>query len=164
MRALVLGLLLFVILFIGGFLALGEFVYDYSFSVHRFPIIIGGVTIALALGVIVRVLAAPRPAAAGISEARDGAAAEAEAEGAAAPAWPKGTTAALLWLAAALPAMILLGYVAGTAIYLLAYLRLHGERWLTATAFATVGALVVYFGFHEFLGVRLPVYPFWWPA
>ncbi len=148
MKGLVGGLLVLIALFIAGFLALGEFVYDYSFSVHRFPIIVGLATIALAAIAFVRTLVRPAPQ--GDEEE-------------AASAWPSGTTAALLWLAAALPIVVFLGYLVGPALYLFIYLKLHGEKWLTAAVFAIGALLVIYFGFHELLAVRVPIYPFWWP-
>ena len=151
MKALVLGTLAFVAVFIAAFLAVGEFVYHYSISVHRFPIIIGTATILLAAFAFVRTLRRPSP-----EDAADG-------ETQAAPAaWPRGTTGALVWLAAALPMVIFLGYLVGPSLYLLLYLRLHSERWLTAVAFAAGAAAVIYFGFHDLLAVRVPLYPFWW--
>lgn len=148
MRGLTVGLLAFIAIFIAVFLAAGEFVYDYSFPVHRFPIIIGLATIALAAFAVIRTLARPAPK---------------DDDGENAPAWPRGTTGALLWLASALPMVIFLGYLVGPALFLLLYLRLHGEKWLTAILFAAGCAAFIYLGFHELLAVRVPLYPFWWP-
>lgn len=151
MKPLIIGLLVFIALFIATFLGLGEFYYHYSMSVHRFPIIVGVATIVLAGIAGVRLLRKPRSAP------------ESPLEAATALQWPRGTTAAMLWLVAALPMTILLGYLVGPTLYLLAYLRLHGERWITAITFAVLCALAIYFGFHHFLAVRVPLYPFWWP-
>jgi hypothetical protein len=52
-----------------------------------------------------------------------------------------------------------LGYVIGIPLYLLAYIRAHGESWMTSVTLAGGALLVTYLVLMEFLRVPLPVWP-----
>lgn len=52
-----------------------------------------------------------------------------------------------VWIIALLLAIYLLGFVAGPALFLLTYLKLHGVKWFTTTICIAVVIALVYVGF-----------------
>lgn len=135
-----------VLVFVAAVLGLGFVVYDYSATVMRFPVVVGGVTGVLC---VLRIAAAVRRRAAPPADAR-------------APA-PPALGRAVLWLVGILPAVYLLGYLAGLPVYLFLYARAHGEGWAMAGGLALACLAVVYGVFMNLLAVPLPVQPLGWP-
>ncbi len=60
------------------------------------------------------------------------------------------------WMVGYLVAITLIGFVAATAIMLLAYLKTHNRKWVPTIGFAAVTTLVVYFAFE--VGMQLQLY------
>lgn len=125
----------------------GIFYYDYPMTVMRFPYVVGGVLIVLAGWRVIGAIKGKRLPGE--------------------PAEPEEPTMGsvgefvrtALWLLGILPAVWLLGYLAGIPVYLLAYFRAHGESWLMSIALALGALAVTYLVFMVFLKVRLPVMP-----
>ena len=68
---------------------------------------------------------------------------------------------AATWLLAVLPFVQLLGFPLGLGAYAMAFTKVRGQGWRTATALGLGMALLAYLGFVELLSVPLPVVPFW---
>lgn len=59
------------------------------------------------------------------------------------------------WLLSILPAVLVLGVVAGSSIYLFAYLMKHGTGLIRSVSAATLAGMVVHLVFNGMLGARL---------
>jgi hypothetical protein len=130
-----------------AFLALGNFVYEYSWTSFAFPLAVGGVLCALCAAVIASALAGPRVAV--------------PAQG---PDEPMPfSLASLAWMFALALFLFGLGFVAGTAAYLLVCLRGNGFSWRLSAAVAAGSLLVTWGLFIRVMGILLPVWPLWWP-
>lgn len=141
----------FILLGVGTMLGLGVFVYDYSATVLRFPLL---------SGILVCVLCILRLAQAAATAWRARTAAPPSPAGTA-RRWPQAARA--LWILAVIPATYLFGYLIGLPLYVLAYMRAHGESWATAAGGAALCLAVVYGVFMKFLAVPVPVHPWGWP-
>ena len=145
------------LLLLAGFLvaicATGHFHYGYSATLMLFPLLAAGTTLFIV--VIQLVILARSPEAAG-----DAMADRAQAPRAAlrASAWAR-----LAALFAVVPFVLLAGYPAGFALYLLVVLRRAGEGWAVSGGMAAASLLVSYGLFVRLLGVPLPLAPWWWP-
>lgn len=139
------GILIAFVLFILG---AGTFYYGYDMTVMRFPYMVGALLLVLGGIRFARALRGQRlegelpyeeetPTTEGLGE----------------------FLRTALWLLGILPAVWILGYLAGIPVYLLIYLKAHGESWLTSVLLALAGLGVVYFVFLKFLKVLLPIAP-----
>ena len=137
--------------FLGVLLLLGAFVFDYGPVVMRFPYIVGGFTMVMSIVVFV-------------IERRAGAAPEPSEPTTETPDQERHTPRQLLvaglWLIGILPVVYLCGYLVGIPLYLLAYLRAHGEGWLLSLAISLAMLALIYFVFLKILLVPLPLMPF----
>jgi hypothetical protein len=68
---------------------------------------------------------------------------------------------ALGWLFALAPLLYGLGFVFGSAVYLLACLRANGVSWRLSIPIAAASMLVTWGLFIKLMGVLLPVAPLW---
>ena len=136
--------------FVAFFLAAGILYYHYETTVIRFPLMVGVLVIALALIQLVR-----GPRADGAVEPKE----EAETLETPRAIDTRELFGGALWLLAILPAVWLLGYPAGITLYLLAYLKAHGEGWVLSIVVALVGLAVVWLLFVQLFAVRLPLLP-----
>jgi hypothetical protein len=124
------------------FLLSGWLFYDYAWVVIRFPLLAGTLTLVTALLLLVR---RPRgPAEREPAPRPDG-------DGAVAAEFRH-----YLAVAAILPAVWILGFVPGSAVFLLAFLKWHGTGWVPATAMAAGSALFVHGVFVKLLQLQLP--------
>ncbi len=124
------------------FLLSGWLYYDYGWVVMRFPLLAGVLTIGAALPLLLRQRrgpVAPEPAS------------ERERDGSIATEFSH-----FLAVAAILPAVWVLGFVPGSALFLLAFLRRHGTGWGPAAAMAAGTALFVHGVFVKLLQLQLP--------
>jgi Tripartite tricarboxylate transporter TctB family len=71
------------------------------------------------------------------------------------------TTASLVWVFVLAIFLYGLGFVFGSAAYLLLYLRAHGSSWLLSTTIAAGSLLVTWGLFIKILRVLLPLQPLW---
>ena len=137
-----------ILAFIAVFLALGAWHYDYAWTVMRFPVLTGLTTCVICVGHIIladirsrnalRITAGPRAdATAGLRRALP----------------------AMAWVAAVIPVLLILGYVAGLPLYIFAYLKTHGQGWMVSAALAAATLAVVYGGFIRLLGISRPALP-----
>lgn len=140
-------------LFMGTFLGLGLFSFQYSLTVMRFPLIVGLVTCALCGLRIAQVVSAGRQGGPGPDDERREVS----------PPAVKPVAFGALWLLGVIPILYLLGYLAGLPLYVFLYLKLHGEGWLMAGGLALLCLAVAYGVFMNALGVPLPVHPIGWP-
>lgn len=143
----------FILLFVMSFLAIGYFYYQYSWGVFYFPFATGIVIICLCIFVLCRhrpdqsTGRSPQPsitAATGtIIDTRQ----------------PTGAWSGILWVLASVPFVIVFGYLFGLALYVLVFMRTHGQGWaLSLTMF--VGTLAtIYLVFMSLLRVSLPLFP-----
>lgn len=139
------GLLMVFVLFILG---MGTFFYGYDMTVMRFPYMVGAFLLLLG-GVR-------------LTQALKGQRLEGEPPFEEDEPTIQGTREFLrtaLWLLGILPAVWVLGYLAGIPAYLLVYLKAHGESWLTSILLSLASLAVVYFVFLKFLRVLLPITP-----
>ena len=153
MRAVEVTFLLVLAALLTGICLIGAFHYDYSAGLMLFPLLAAGVTlaiIAVQLGIL-------------LAEARRGPAADLPEHRRAAPVAAGAVLPDLLWLVSVVPFIVLLGYPAGLALYLVCTLRRAGEGWPLAIGVAAASLLVSYCVFVRLLGVLLPLFPFWWP-
>jgi hypothetical protein len=123
----------------GGFL-----IADYSWRVIGFPLLAGGVMAALCL---VQIAAVGR-------RRLDEPAAEEGLE----PI----TAASVAWVFALAVFVFALGFVAGPAAYLLAYLRANGSSWRLSLIISALSIAVTWGFFIKLMRVLLPVEPLWW--
>lgn len=141
-----------IFVFVATFVCLGAFVFGYSVTVMRFPLIVGMVTSSLCGLQIVRVMSGGPGRDAASDEQRDA---------------PTGSVPVIgpgiLWLLSIVPAVYLLGYVIGLPAYLFLYLKAQRESWLMAGGLALLCLAIVYSVFMNLLNVPLPVYPIGWP-
>lgn len=73
------------------------------------------------------------------------------------------TPRSVAWVFALAPFIAALGFIAGPALYLLAYLRANGSSWRLAGAISALSVVVTWGVFIRGLQVLLPIEPFWWP-
>jgi hypothetical protein len=136
-----------IIVFTAFVVGAGAFYYNYAIAVMRFPYLVGGVLIALASWRLVQAIKGKRLP--GEPEVPEEPTTESMAE----------FTRTALWLVGILPAVWLLGYLAGIPVYLLAYFRAHGEPWWLSLVLSLGALAVTYFVFIVFLRVNLPIMP-----
>jgi len=67
----------------------------------------------------------------------------------------RGYLAAGAWVAGFFLAIYLLGFIIAIPLFILAYMKLHGTRWLVAIAFAIIIPILIYGIFELALGVIL---------
>jgi hypothetical protein len=68
------------------------------------------------------------------------------------------------WLAGFMLTIYLLGFIVAIPLFILAYMKSHGTRWLVAITFAILTTLLIYGLFELALGVILyrGLVPSWW--
>jgi Tripartite tricarboxylate transporter TctB family len=134
---------------VAAFAAGGYFIGGYPWGVLAFPLGAAVLTCVLCAIEIARVLAARRqPASAPAESAED--------------ALPM-SASGLAWMFV-LPVFLYgLGFIAGTAAYLLACLRANGFTWRLSAGVALVSLAVTWGLFVHVMGVLLPIMPLWWP-
>ena len=74
---------------------------------------------------------------------------------------PPLTVASLVWIFALALFVYGFGFVAGPALYLLAYLRAHGSSWALSGIIAAASIVFTWALFIKFLQVPLPIEPLW---
>lgn len=124
------------------FLLSGWLFYDYGWVVMRFPLLVGALTIGAALPLLLRRRGGPVEPAPPSGRDRDGRIAAEFSH--------------YLAVASILPAVWILGFVLGPALFLLAFLRWHGTGWGLAAAMAAGTALFVHGVFVKLLQLQLP--------
>ena len=139
--------------FLGVLLFLGTFVLGYGHIVMRFPYLVGGFTMVMCIIVIAIQVRGGR-------ETGTAATGEAPVMYEEQKIAPRALIGAGLWLLGILPVMWLCGYLVGIPLYLLAYLRAHGESWLLSITISAAMCALIYFVFLKFLLVPLPLMPF----
>lgn len=130
----------FLLLAVAGLLATGYLVYEYSPAVLGFPLGVGALLCLLCALEIGRTLTG-RAAASSQGEQL--------------------SIAALAWMFALAAFVLVLGFVFGPALYLLACLRANGFGWRLAIAVAAASIAVTWGVFIEIFGILLPVAPPW---
>lgn len=139
------------LLFIAGFLLLGQYHWDYATSVILFPLVVGMLAIISAIWLMVRALVVPVDVLSGegesIGEADD----------------PRcSLMKRLAWVASVYPLGYLLGLVPGLVLFTLGYTSYHRLPWSQRLIAAAVVFALVYIGFYKLLGVSsLPIAPLW---
>jgi hypothetical protein len=134
--------------FTATFLALGNFVYAYSWTSFTFPLMVGTVLCVLCAAAIVAALAGRHATAPRASQDEP------------VPL----SLPSLAWMFALALFLYGLGFVAGPAAYLLACLRANGFSWGLALAVAGSSLLVTWGLFIHVMGILLPIWPLWWPS
>jgi hypothetical protein len=129
------------------FLALGNFVYAYSWTSFAFPVAVGIVLCALCAAEIVSLVAGhrrttPRPS-----------------QGEPVPL----SVPSLGWMFALALFLYGLGFVLGPAAYLLVCLHANGFSWNASLGVAAGSLLVTWGLFIKVMGILLPIWPLWWP-
>lgn len=130
---------------IAGLLAAGLFVYHYSWTVIGFPLGAGVFVCLMCTIDIAMTLTGrePRPPANDM------------------PLEPL-SWAAVAWAFALVPFVIAFGFVFGSALYLLAYLRANGSSWRLSAIISTASLLFTWGLFIKLMRVPMPVEPLWW--
>jgi hypothetical protein len=128
---------------VAGLLVAGRFVLGYSWTVIAFPFGAGGLMCALCVAQVAAVLTG-----------RQAQAVDEE------PLEPL-TLSGLFWVFALAPFLFALGFVAGTAAYLLICLRANGASWRLSVLVAAGSLLVTWGMFIKILQVPLPLWPLW---
>jgi hypothetical protein len=127
-------------------LAMGLFVFKYSWTVIGFPLGAGVFACVLCLLDIVMTLRGREPK----PPASDS------------PLEPL-SWSSVVWAFAMVPFVVGFGFVFGSAVYLLAYLRANGSSWRLSAGIAAVSILVTWGLFIQLMRVPMPVEPLWWP-
>ncbi len=127
-------------------LTAGFFVYNYSWTVIGFPLGAGAFVCLLCLFDIAMTLNGRKPKPP-VSDS---------------PLEPL-SRASVVWAFAMVPFVVALGFVFGSAAYLLAYLRANGSSWRLSAGIAAVSILVTWGLFIQLMRVPMPVEPLWWP-
>lgn len=140
-----------VMVFVLGFLGLGYFHYAYEWTILRFPFVVGLFTCLLCVADVLKGLHGGKAVPVSNGSAGDDAG---EGPLTLRQAWP-----AMCWVAAIVPFVFVLGYVIGLPLYVLLYLRAHGQGWGLSAVLSLSTFAVVYLGFVKLLGVRLSVLP-----
>jgi hypothetical protein len=135
--------LMFVV--IAGLLAVGFFVYRYSWTVIGFPLGSGLFVCVMCIVDVAMTLRgrAPKP------PANDE------------PLEPLSWTA-VLWAFALVPFVIAFGFVFGPALYLLAFMPANGSSWRLAGVISTASLAVTWGLFIQLMRVPMPIEPLWW--
>ena len=131
-------------------LALGYFYYHYSWTDFAFPLGVGIAVCVLCAIEISSVLRGRRSALAAGADIDS-------TDTAQSPLSPK--TAA--WMFALAVFLYGLGFVFGTAAYLLVCLRANGSSWGAAVGIALASVLVTWGMFINIFGILLPIEPLW---
>jgi hypothetical protein len=137
-----------ILAFTATFLALGNFVYAYSWTSFAFPLMVGAVLCVLCAARIVTALAGPHATAPRTNQDEP------------VPL----SLSSLAWMFALALFLYGLGFVAGPAAYLLACLRANGFSWSLALAVAGSSLLVTWGLFIHVMSILLPIWPLWWPS
>ncbi len=138
-RTFTLGVMAFVL----DFLAIGVWHYDYGWTILRFPVLAGVTVCLIGIGNLAMT--------ARIMHAGDS---DDTVQTGLRPA-----ISAMAWIGAALPMVLLLGYVIGLPLYIFIYLKSHGQGWRVSAVLAAVTFVVVYGGFVTLLAIPLQVLP-----
>lgn len=126
-------------------LAMGLFVFHYSWTVIGFPLGSGLFVCAMCAVDIAMSWRGRAPKPPANEEALE----------------PLSVTA-VAWAFALVPFVIAFGFVFGPALYLLAYLLASGTAWRLAAAISTASLLVTWGVFIQLMRVPMPVEPLWW--
>lgn len=129
-----------VALFVTTLLLLGAFVFNYSWQVFQFPLVVGGIVLVLSA---FEVIVGGRPKV------------DPDAE----QMTLRNTVVTLAWVVGIVPTVFVLGYAIGIPAFIAAYLVTHGFGWRLALILAASAFVVVYVGFAELLNVPLPLWP-----
>jgi hypothetical protein len=131
---------------VAGLVAGGFFLFDYSWRVISFPflaaLVMGGLCVAQ------------------IASAWSG---REQPRGAYDSDLEPITTASVAWVFALAVFVFALGFVFGSAAYLLAYLRANGSSWRLSVVISAVSIVVTWGFFIRLMRVPLPIEPLWWP-
>ncbi|MDD3448854.1 MAG: tripartite tricarboxylate transporter TctB family protein [Gammaproteobacteria bacterium] len=123
------------------FLLAGWLFYDYGWVVMRFPLLAGALTIGAALPQLLRQRREPVEPGPPPGRGHDGGVAAEFSQ--------------YLAIAAILPAVWILGFVFGSALFLLGFLRWRGTGWGPAAAMAAGTALFLHGVFVQLLRLQL---------
>ena len=72
---------------------------------------------------------------------------------------PRSASLGMVWIIAILPIILLFGYGIGLSLYVLLFLKAHGQGWRLAVVLSLCTFALVYFAFVKVLGVPLPMLP-----
>jgi Tripartite tricarboxylate transporter TctB family len=138
-----------IVLAVAALLVDAVWIEQYRWVLLRFPLFIGVAAIVFALAHLAR------------GARSNGAPMEPAPQAAAAPARPNAARIwiGIGWMAAVLPAILILGYPIGLTLYVGAYLATHGAGWRLAVASAAGTLVVTYYVFGVLLAVPLPLLP-----
>ena len=139
---------IFILFFILGFLGLGAFHYDYQWPILRFPVLVGAVACLLCLGNLIRSQRDTRNARAAADLATDDASLTF-----------RDALPAILWIAAVVPMVFVLGFAIGLPLYVFAYLKAHNRNWIQSTVVALCVLAIVYLFFVRILGMPPGLFP-----
>jgi len=120
------------------FVVLGWAYYDYGKTVLRFPVLLTVAMVVLSAWLCI-----------GMARRGDQAIEKESVQP---------SVMAVVWVAAAVPAVLLLGFAYGLPLYTIVYLKARKASWPLALGLATLVLLVV-LGFVLLLHVRLPLWP-----
>jgi hypothetical protein len=129
----------------GALLALGYFYYEYNWTTLAFP---------LGAGIALCALCAIEIARACLGRASVPAAMEIEAP-------PPFSLPGIAWMFALAVFLYGLGFLYGSAAYLLVCLRGNGFSWKLSIGTAVVALIVIWGLFIKAMGIQLPVVPLW---
>lgn len=130
---------------VAALLAMGLFVYRYSWAVIGFPLGSGLFVCAMCVVDIVLSLKGRAPTPPANDE----------------PLQPL-SWVAILWAFAVVPFVIAFGFVFGSALYLLAYSLANGSSWRLAAVISVASLLVTWGLFIQLMRVPMPIGPLWW--
>ncbi len=130
---------------VAALLASGLFVYRYSWTVIGFPLGAGVFVCLLCLLDIAMTWRGREPK----PPAND------------TPLEPL-SPSSVIWAFALVPFVVGLGFVFGSAAYLLAYLRANGTSWRLSAVISAASLLVTWGLFIKVMRVPMPVEPLWW--
>jgi hypothetical protein len=142
------GFTIFILLFILGFLGLGALHYSYEWSVFRFPVLVGLVACLLCLGNLAQSRRLTRTAPTPADPAKNDA-----------PLTFREALLAMLWIAAIVPMVFVLGFAIGLPLYVFAYLKAHKRSWIQSAMVALCVLAVVYLFFVRVLGMPPGLFP-----
>ena len=130
---------------VGALLAVGLFVYKYSWTVIGFPLGAGLFVCVMCVIDVAMTLTGREPRPPANEEPL-----------------PFLSVTAVAWAFALVPFVIAFGFVFGPALYLLAYLFANGSSWRVAAVISAASLLVTWGLFIKLMRVPMPVEPLWW--
>jgi DMSO reductase anchor subunit len=142
------GVTIAILIFVLGLLGLGAFHYAYEWSILRFPILVGVVACLLCLANLAQGRRGPETARSAADHAK-----------ADTPLTFRDTLPAMIWIAAIVPTVFVLGFAIGLPLYVLVYLKTHKQSWIQSVVISICVLAVVYLFFVRILGMPPGLFP-----